>query len=409
MPAQNQKSAYTSLLRKPLSAIDWEDDNFIEELLEVARLFRSFSDAMTEFIAERGYAGDLSDSESKAAFVRFAFLKADMDPPREIREWFAGQPVRRETAFQICFAFSLDGSQTDDFFQRVYARERSFNCHDPREAVYYFCLNHGLAWPEAQEILSLIPPPGKDGGRADPVHTGDILKELNRLETKEELIAWLTENIHCFSGSSVTARETIRRLWDAAAGPRGLLVRERNALPSLLDDPATGRKNPLRAGAEGLKTWDAYLAILQLDRKEVARLDTDRSVRPILARLHDGARDSFPDRQGIDRILRGEHVSYERVRKWLVLLAFYAFWARKAIDGRSYAASPGDAERCIASMNQHLYDSGYPELYVGNPYDWIFFYAAKNPEPLPVFRFIWNELLAGALEHRQTQTASRMD
>ena len=52
-------------------------------------------------------------------------------------------------------------------------------------------------------------------------------------------------------------------------------------------------------------------------------------------------------------------------------------------------------------MNQYLIDSGYPELYVGNPYDWIFFYAAKREVPLFVFRYIWNELLTDTLEEHQ--------
>lgn len=38
--------AYTALLQKPLDTISWEDDNFIEELLEVVQLFRPFSKAM---------------------------------------------------------------------------------------------------------------------------------------------------------------------------------------------------------------------------------------------------------------------------------------------------------------------------------------------------------------------------
>lgn len=100
-------------------------------------------------------------------------------------------------------------------------------------------------------------------------------------------------------------------------------------------------------------------------------------------------------------ILRGEHVSYERIRKWLVLLTFYTYWAKKAIEKNSYEAEPDDADRCIACVNQHLVDAGYPELYIGNPYDWIFFYAAKREEPLFVFRYIWNELLTGKLEERQ--------
>ena len=58
----------------------------------------------------------------------------------------------------------------------------------------------------------------------DVVYTGSIIAELNELETKEDLIAYLTENIDKFSDSNVTAYETIRRLWTFAAGNGGLLM-----------------------------------------------------------------------------------------------------------------------------------------------------------------------------------------
>ncbi len=392
---------YTAMLQKPLETISWEDDHFVEELLEVVQLFRPFSVAMTEFISERGYDGEASDIAAKVAFIRAAFSKAGMDAPREVREWFTlQQPVKRDTIFQICFAFGLDGVETDAFFRRIYARERSFNCHQVQEAIYYFCLNNGLTWADAMEIQSRVPLAGKEKKDGDVVYTGSIIAELNHLETKDELITWLNENIDQFTASNVTAYETIRRLWRITAGPDGLLLQEQASLSltSILDDPTTGQRKKLHAGADGIRLYDAYLAILQLDKNDVKRLDTDRSIRPILEKLHDSAQESFPDRQGIDRILRGEVVSYERVRKWLILLTFYTWWARKAIEKGNYEADPGDAARCITAMNQYLIDSGYPELYVGNPYDWIFFYATKREEPLFVFRYIWNELLTGVLE-----------
>ena len=395
---------YTTVLQKPLETISWEDDNFVEELLEVVQLFRPFSVAITEFIIEHGYAGNNEDIETKVAFIRAAFSKANMDAPREVREWFTlQQPVKRDTAFQICFAFGLDGIETDEFFRRVYARERSFNCHQVQEAIYYFCLNNGLTWADAMDIQSRVPLAGKEKVGGEVVHTGSIIAELGDLETKDEMITWLNENIDKFTASNVTAYETIRRLWEMTAGPNGLLMQEHesSSLTSILDDPTTGRTMRLNSGADGVRLYDAYLAILQLDKKDVKRLETDRSIKPILEKLHDSAQDSFPDRQGIDLILRGEHVSYERVRKWLVLLTFYTWWARKAIDKDDYTADPGDADRCITTMNQYLIESGYPELYVGNPYDWIFFYATKREEPLFVFRYIWNELLTNVLEEHQ--------
>ena len=394
--------AYTTLLQKPLDTISWEDDNFIEELLEVVQLFRPFSKAMDEFLKEHGFAGNIEDADAKAAFVRAVFAKANMDAPREVREWFAGQPVKRDTVFQICFAFGLDGGETDEFFRRIYTKERSFNCHLMQEAIYYFCLNNGLTWADALDIQSRAPLAGKDAGDVDVVYTGSIIAELNDLESKEEFIAWLNENIDKFVPyGNVTAYETIRRLWRQAAGPDGLLIQENQKLSSLLDDDAMGNKSSFRTGSSGARLHDAYLAILQLDKKTVKKLGTDRSIKPILEKLHDDAQDSFPDRQGIDLILRGEHVSYERVRKWLVLLTFYTYWAKRAIANGNYEAQPDDADRCIAEMNRYLIDCGYPELYVGNPYDWIFFYAIKDSEPLRAFRYIWNELLTGTLEQHQ--------
>ena len=391
--------AYTTLLQKPLETISWEDDNFIEELLQVVQLFRPFSDAITEFISERGFDGDFTDVDAKVKYIKTAFEKANMTPPRKLREWFtAGQPIKRDTAFLICFAFGLDGGETDEFFRRYYAKERSFNCHQVQEAVYYFCLNNGLSYAEALDIQTRVPLSKRSQKSGDVVYTGSIIAELNDLETKEELVTYLTENIDKFSDNNVTAYEKIRYLWTLAAGNGGLLMQERETLPSILDDAATGEKSKLRSGNTGVKPWDAYLAILQLDKDDVKQLKAERSIRPILKKLHDDAQDSFPDRQGIDKILRGEHVSYERVRKWLVLLTFYTFWAQKAVKEGSYEAEPEDAKRCLTTMNQHLMDAGYPELYVGNPYDWIFLFASKSEEPLYVFRFIWNELLATALE-----------
>ena len=392
-----EQADYTRLLRGPLDTISPEDEDFIDELLAVGRLFRPFDEAMDAFLARQGYQGDPADAQAKTAFIRGAFERRGMAPPREIMEWFSrGQHISRDTAFQLCFAFGLDGLETDDFFQRVYARERSFDCHRVEEAVYYFCLNNGIGWEEAQQLRAQVPPP-PDRTDGEKIFTGAIMADLNRLETPEELVSYLRENISRFAENNVTATGMIRRLWAEAAGPEGLLIQEDRRFLSSRDDAATGERLPLRAGPEGLRSYEAYLAILQLNRREVARLRTDRSLQPILRGLHEAVRDAFPDRQGIDRILRGEKVAYERLRKWLILLTFYAFWARKALKEGGYGAGELDSARCAAFMNQYLTEAGYPELYVGNPYDWLFFYCARDQEPLVTFRAIWNDLLGQAL------------
>ena len=222
-----EQADYTRLLRGPLDTISPEDEDFIDELLAVGRLFRPFDEAMDAFLARQGYQGDPADAQAKTAFIRGAFERRGMAPPREIMEWFSrGQHISRDTAFPLCFAFGLDGLETDDFFQRVYARERSFDCHRVEEAVYYFCLNQGLTYADAQEILERIPQPPEEPSEGTPVaFTETILSQLNRMDSKEELIAYLTDNIAQFSRSNLTAYRAIERLWRGSAGGGGRLAR----------------------------------------------------------------------------------------------------------------------------------------------------------------------------------------
>lgn len=388
--------SYTTLLQSPLDQISPEDDNFIEELLSVAQLFRPFSKGLDEFISSHGYTGDLEDSDSKIAFIRDTFEQAGIVPPREVDKWYTeNQPIRRETAFQICFAYGLGGLDTDEFFRKVFAKERSFDCHRVQEAVYYFCLNNGLNYEEAQKIFQELPEPPKEAQQGRTiVYTASIIAELNNIETREELIQYLSDNIEQFSHNNVTAYETIRRLWKEIAGKDGLLMREYDKLQEIDDDVEEGKQRKLVPKKEFLRPWDAYLAIFQLNKRQAAQLKPERTIRPIIELLHTDARDSFPDRQGIEAILDGRKVSYERVRKWLILLTFYAFWGRKRLEPNgSYVAQEQDGVRCVDMINQHMIEAGYPELYVGNPYDWIFLYVSQDQEPLITFREIWQSLL----------------
>ena len=43
------------------------------------------------------------------------------------------------------------------------------------------------------------------------------------------------------------------------------------------------------------------------------------------------------------------------------------------------------------SINRLLLDASYPELYEGNPYDWIFLYASQDAYPQDAFRSFMRE------------------
>ena len=123
-------SSYTALLRSPFDTISPDNEDFVGELLRVAALFRPFSEGLDEFLRAHGYEGDPADVRARVAFLRGAFQRAGMAPPRNMDKWFTeGRTVSRDTVFQLCFAFGLDGTETDAFFREVFRKERSFDCH----------------------------------------------------------------------------------------------------------------------------------------------------------------------------------------------------------------------------------------------------------------------------------------
>ncbi|MDD6616088.1 MAG: hypothetical protein PUF13_08315 [Lachnospiraceae bacterium] len=110
------------------------------------------------------------------------------------------------------------------------------------------------------------------------------------------------------------------------------------------------------------------------------------------------ASEEFPNRQNLEKILRGEHVREggEAVRKLMIFLVFYSWWARKAKDSHTvlFCAEPKEREGCLSSINNYLSGAGYPEMYAGNPYDWIFLWALSDEQPLYAFRSYVMEIFA---------------
>ena len=139
-----------------------------------------------------------------------------------------------------------------------------------------------------------------------------------------------------------------------------------------------------------------------LSKEETKKLQTDRSLKPALNHsplIHPAAADAFPDRDGLQKILDGVHVSNERVRKLLILLVFYKYWAALALKKDSYHAQGNEGRSCTALLEKYLEDCCYPALYAGNPYDWLFLYACVNDYPLLTFRDLMGELLGEEVDH----------
>lgn len=403
---------YTNFLEDKMLEISPEDDNYEEELAKAVMLFRSFDESLTDFIINQGYEGAVDDTDAKIEYIKSKFETIFEPVPRNIKKWFTEHTrVDREIAFQFCFAFNLSIEESNQFLRKV-CLQRGFDCHRIEEAIYYYCLNNQLSYSNAKNLIKNAPnAPDEEKGKIDfnndVLFTESIVDELNRISRTEELLQYFKDNISQFGYNNATAFKYINFLWDKISGENGLANKEVvsffNRIP---------RKNR--------SVWNIYLQILfgkqkkdyerqvpkqgeeeeqedDYEESQVSRLLTKRSLKPILQNnklIHPLAAYSFPERQGLEDILRGKHKSHELVRKTLILLVFYNFWLSLALKDKNsaYQAQCGDTDKCIAEINKYLVDTGYPELYAGNPYDWIFMFAANDDGPLNTFRGFMNEL-----------------
>lgn len=395
---------YTLSQIKAAETLSFDDDDFEEKLREIAKQFRGFDEALTEFITEHGYTGDASDVNVKAQFLREKFKAKGIKLPRDFKEWFVSvKNLDKDTLFQVCFAFGLNVDETEDFFRRIYCA-RGFDCHTIKEAVYYFCIKNHRTYADAKEIIERIPNSPK--AKKLPVpgeirYTGTIIQDIDSLADEEELIQYITSNIDSFRYNNATVSKYIQDLWHGISCPGGLAERE---VPILERWNYCEEELDNRAVVDAdISTWAVFSQILGLSKgteKEYA-VKYDRSLHSVFSNnnlMPLKAAYCFPNRQNIDKICRGELVGDDEVmRKLLILLVFYTYWAKISIDSggkglddrqddeAALKKSP-DSDRCLYVINSRLLDAGYPILYAGNPYDWIFMWSLNNYNPLEAFR-----------------------
>lgn len=367
----------------------------MEKLPEIIASFRGHGTALSEFLDAHGYPADAENTpEAKAEFLKQRFTAAGIGSTkaRGALKWLtSANGFERETGFRIAFALGLDIEQTNGLFRTVLL-DRGFDCHTVSEAVYYYCIYHGRGWAAAERLNAEAPVPEKSPVPRDGnvLYTKNIISFIRSCPDDESLLHYFRENLSQFGYNQVKAKEFIRGLWARIADPGGLAEQERR----LFDQPEKGQNPPSEDS-----TWGIYLQMLGLSF-DTDRIEADRTIKPILENktfMHEFAAENFPNRQGIEKTLRGEFVKHDLTRKTLIMLAFYQFWMNTAVSHSrhpSYEAGPNDGERCLAELDQYLLDAGFPEMYAGNPYDWIFLWASLRESPLQAFRHYWMLLSA---------------
>lgn len=263
--------------------------------------------------------------------------------------------------------------------------------------VYYFALKNEISYSDARKIIERLPETKNIplGEIEDVIYTQRIRNEVESFTKTEELLDYINRHIAQFGYNNASGSVRIQELWKELAEENGLCEKERRILYGidqyLTEEEKIEAERRVGDGkkerrADASSTFGILLQILGLSDTYTSRWGKDRSLKPFLAGnegIHPIAESVFPDRDGIEKVPNGKKVSFERVRKILILLLFYRFRIEIALENAEngekfpYEDIGDNKERFLCYMNDELSDVELPILYEGNPYDWIFLFAAS--------------------------------
>ena len=288
---------------------------------------------------------------------------------------------RREAMFALAFALELTVEETTDLFHKVYL-DRAFNKRSYKELIYYHCIKRGSTYAHAQKLISLVS--FNKEVEDTTVRTELISEQTASFADEIDLLLYIHNRPHNFSLSNVAAIAEYEKQWERA--------RATVSLEMGFTNQRTPHFVPRSRG-----TWDSK-RLLDLADKDINSAAFDFEI--ITGQSITGAKGtkplSFKNKYLPKEIAvnfptspsLGKNPSHEQLRKMIILLFSYEFWFNvQEANETDYFFD------YTYALDQKLEDIGYPPLYPGNPFDWLFLTCSNMERPLDAFRAILDEVL----------------
>lgn len=355
----------------------WEEEDEISDDYLHTYMYHSFADGLTESIQAHGYTGDIEHTSAKVDFVLSRCAENGIEINRvNIRNWFEDKrPVSgsrsRELVYQLCFGLDFSLDDVVDFFLKVYF-ECPFNYRDHKEAVYYYCFANGLKYSDAQRLITQAEKILTSHISGGPLmgFTHMIGSALKSIHSEQDLLVFIEKNSREFYRNNCTAQSYASRLIDETCD---LAVKMYDLEPEKI------------AGKNVKRKKNIDLLLFELLGADILEYKGDQTFAKA-AELPETIRNNFPLKMHLSSIRSGKPVSYETMRKALVLLNFYRYYAMLFSQNNQYAVEEDDFRDFVYETDDLLISCGYPKMYIRNPFDWLIMHCAYAERPLDEFR-----------------------
>ena len=371
-----------------MSQLDQNEDDF-SALLDFLNSsnFRSFGDGLTAIIQMKMPADfDGTAREYLEKCCQETGVSVASSSTR--RNWFNGSPrpkkgdKSRQDMFALAFALKLDVAETQELFHKVYL-DRAYDKRNYRELIYYHCLKKGDTYDHAKKLISMVS--FSDVRQDVTMYTSVIAQETESLVDDMELLAYISSHSHNFNLDNVAALHAYQRLWEQARltvdVELGFPKRSSTAILRVREDMDSKKATNLRDKDINSAAFDYETITSQ--SISIYKASGTKPLSFKNAYLPKEIKTNFPASPALDK-----NPSSEQLRKMIILLFSYTFWYQiQAKRMEDYF------DMYIDQLDALLDEIGYPPMYAGNPFDWLFMICSNMDRPLDEFRNILEQIL----------------
>lgn len=372
----NYTERMNELAFKQWDALDENRESDIVDFLNSEGAFRTFGEGLATMIQQK-YPG--VPSQEIIDFIVASSKKNAVDlkeiaSKNTLKNWFNEglRPKKgedsREKIFALAFALQFTVEETAELFHKVYL-DRAFDFRSENEIIYYFCLSNGKSWSDAKRIISSIEHIESSNDITE--YTSEMKEDIDKLKDEKDLLSHIKTHRHNLEKNNVTAKRQLEQLLEEA---KNYAIKE--------------AEFPEHEGQ-----FDGYWKkedTVSINFMYGIITDTTPSTKKGTTTIFNNARlpkelaNRFPEAASFSE----KDPTYESIRKMIILLFSYVFWFHVQWEHKEC-----DLDDYTAQLDSLLNDCGFPTLYYGNPYDWVFLFCTLSDTPLDSFRNILAESL----------------
>lgn len=312
-----------------------------------------FREGLAERLTKLGVKCDKDDTELMLAEVKDRYKRIlGKSCPRTVLEWVRGTTpgtTNRLNNYELCFSLEMDYKETAVFFQKHFLTI-PFILRSRLDAIFFYCLYHGKPYSTAAQMLES----SEAFVQQDTVDTATIEIRSKIRDIDDDIIFLHYLSTHCYDS---------RQQFQMA---KSLIRDEIEQIKKYIVKESVDELSPERLNRMTVFTLLGYKYDGRQEQKD---------------RLPKRFTESLPNDVTLGKIINDENVSYELLRKTLMLLKFYNFYHEADNSDRNVICE--NLMDFKDELNGTLNSCGFSLIYMLHPFDCLLMYCANSEDPIP--------------------------